>query len=273
MSGLLTIAEYMTLVPGSTLAPSVLASYLMAAQGITEQLTGFRFGCEVTAVTNTTGNLYRLDVGYPLGDPGDKVRLVGGGVTATPFVIVDASRDWIVVESAVPIAPTKAMQVIEYVGKPASGYVYVSPLPVFAVESVKTRTSPDHLWKSSDVTTLPATSYEVFTKANGIKSGVQVKSSAVPKRADGAPWLMKAYKSTAPDSVKVEYAAGYYAAVPPDLRMAQVELVAAIEKSVSGGGVFASESYDYYSYTTMTYEQTAAVPSSALATFRRYARF
>lgn len=272
MSGLLTAAEYATLVPGSTLASDVLASYLMAAQAITEQLTGLVFGCEITSVTSLGGNQYKLFTGYPLGEPGDKVRLIGNGVASTAFTLVDASQLWIVVESTVSINATKALPICEYVGQPASGYVYVQPLPLFSVESVKTRTSPDQLWSSSDVTTLANTTYEPFTKASGIKAGIFIKSSSLPKQGESAPWLLKSYPTTPRDSIRVEYVAGFYAAVPADLKMAQVEIVTVIQESVSKKGVFASESYDYYSYSRLSFEQMASIPSSALATFRRYAR-
>ena len=272
MSGILTAAEYATLMPGSTLASDVLASYLMAAQAITEQLTGLVFGCEITSVTSMASNQYKLFTGYPLGDPGDKVRLIGNGVASTAFTIVDSSQLWIVVESSVSINPTKALPIVEYIGQPNSGYVYCHPRPLFAVESVKTRTSPDQLWKSSEVTTLADTTYEVFTQTNGIKAGIFIKSSSLPRQAETSPWLMKSYPTTPRDSIRVEYVAGFYAAVPADLKTAQVELVAAIQQSAARKGVFASESYDYYSYTRLTLEQTAAIPSSALATFRRYAR-
>lgn len=272
MSGILTAAEYATLAPGSTIGAEALAGYLMAAQAITEQLTGFLFGCEITSVTNLGGNRYKLFAGYPIGEPGSKVRLIGNGVASTAFEIVDASPQWFVVESLISINPTKALPICEFIGQPNSGYVYVFPLPLFSVETVQTRTCPDVLWKSSEAATLAEAVYEPFSKSNGIKSGIYIKSSSQPRRGDTKPWLMKSYSTVPADSIRVEYVAGFYAATPPDLRLAQLELVDKINKSATDGGVFASESYDYYSYTSLTYEQMASVPSSALATFRRYAK-
>mgnify|MGYP007113036757 CR=1 FL=1 len=38
------------------------------------------------------------------------------------------------------------------------------------------------------------------------------------------------------------------------------------------GGVFASESLDYYSYSSLTYDQLSALPHAAMSILRRYAR-
>jgi hypothetical protein len=81
---------------------------------------------------------------------------------------------------------------------------------------------------------------------------------------------VKRYAVVGGDCVRLHYVAGFYGMVPADLEQACLEIVGGIERAVEDGGVFASESLDYYSYSALSQEQAMSLPHSALATFRRY---
>lgn len=248
-----------------------------AALVIAEAISGLRFGASVRAISNNDlSTTYRLIYAGTDFEVGSLVRLVGGGVSAEPFEVTDAglsgSDYWIEVESDEAIAPVKILPILEYEGEAQSLHVYCHPRPVFSAVSVKSRYSAETMWSDSDsVTTLDSTQYESF-RSGGIKAGVRLQRSAVPTVPEGGEFLIKRMRRQQLDGVKVTYAAGFYPHLPADLESAISQIVAAIESASASGGVFASESLDYYSYSALSYDQLAAMPHAALSILRRYSR-
>jgi len=286
MSGLISYQRYSDLFPLKVAGrhPDEVRFDLAVVQSICEGITGLHFGSEVYRVMNPAADRYRLYINGGVFEIGDSVRLLGGGVTATPFEVLDIGSDtaggldrWIEVESVgVAIAPIKALQVVEHIGAGKGGYLDVSPKPVFQVVSLLTRNSKDALFTDTDgsVTTLAATDYEI-EKVLGINVGVRVRRSSVPLIADRGKFMLKHADMRFPDSVLVRYAAGFYPIVPHDLENAAAQMVnevrAIMAASASTGGLFQSESHDYYSYTRMSQDELAKFPHSALAILRGYA--
>lgn len=277
MSGILSIAQFRALDPDSGLSDSLLGMYLDAAQAIAEYLSGLSFGAEVKSFSTDIGSVdsvrYTIVVGSPVGAPGDSVMLLGNGAPADEFEIVDVGPDSIRLWAPPNLNPTKVLPIQEFVGKPSSGFVRVAPRPLFRVVSVKTRGSSDSMWAdASAVTTLTSGQYEVYSTPNGLKSGVRLAGSAVPRALEGGPFLVKRMAFVQNDSVQVRYAAGWFGAVPSDLQLAAQQVVTAISDGVEQGAVYASENIDYYSYQNPSGEQLSSLPHSAIATFRRYSQ-
>jgi len=267
------VPSYFNTTAAPAAAPSSTA-YGRAAQAIAEQITGMRFGSAITSVSNPEGTTYRLVYIGGLYEVGDRVRLTGGGVSSAPFTITDMGSTgddyWLEVESDDAIEPTLMLPIIEFVGETISNFLYVRPLPLFSVISVKTRYSDDLLWTDTDVTTLETTAYEAF-RSSGIRVGLRLNTTAIPRVIDSGPWLVKHMTRKKTDGILATYAAGFYPRPPDDLldALAQIELALL---QASSTGVFASESLDYYSYQTLSYDQLAVLPHAAIAILRRYAR-
>lgn len=270
MAGILTIAKYKQLVPGTTLTDAQIETYLAAAQAIAEQISGLIFGAEVTAVAYS-GGTYTLSISTPVGQVGDKIRLIGNGVTTDLQTITAISDTSVSFAGTSGWNPTKVLPVLEWAGRPSSGYLRVPQRPIFSVVSVQTRTDRELMWSSTDITTLTSAQYEVYQNNNGLKVGLRLAPSAIPRVAEGGQYLVKRMAMIPDDCVRIVYTAGFYAMVPADIQTAVAGLAGAIAKSVKDGGVFASESMDYYSYQTLSIDQMAALPQAAIATFKRYA--
>ena len=275
MSGVLTLARYKVLNPATSLTDAQIRCVLNVAQSVAESLSGMVFGSEVGAVTNPSGTTYRIVVYGGRYDVGQQVRLVGGGVTATPFTITDTgaadSTNWIEVSSASAIVPTKVMPVLEHVGEASSGYVYVAKKPLFSVVSVKIKASSNQLWSDPSIQTVANTSFEVF-QSGQLNVGVFLSSDALPQVAEGGQFLIKRMVRKQYDAIKVTYVAGFYSHVPSDLEGAICQLVPAIVGASRTGGVFASESHEDYSYQLLTVDQLGALPYAAVAVLRSYMR-
>jgi hypothetical protein len=301
MSGLLSLGKYQWLNPNSGLDPVLLAHYLRVTQSVVESVTGLVFGSEVASVTDMGSHVWRIEFHGGSYDVGQQVRLLGGGVSAEPFTVLDAGvttveqadagdffdaffeanpdalavatgTAWIEVESTIAIAPTKILPIVEYVGQAQSLHVYCYPRPVFSVISVQTRRSEDVLWSESyNVITLNATDFELF-KQLGLGAGVQIKRASLPREAEGGEYLVKRMMRKVPSGVKVTYAAGFYSQIPADLESAAQQIAGAVVTAADKGGMFASENLDYYSYSALTYDQLSALPYAALSILRRYAR-
>ncbi len=274
MSGLLTLADYKTLVPDTTLSDAKLTKLLAVAQAIAEQLSGLIFGGEITGVSTPSAGVYRLSISGLTCQVGDQVRLLGGGVAATPFDVVDCGLGTLDVESATPIttSTTRALPVLDCIATPTNGKVRVSPRPIFSIVSVQTRKDTLAMWDDTDyVTTLLASDYQVYSGGMNLRVGIELARAAIPRAYETDSYLVKRIPKVPRESVRVLYSPGFYGMMPDDLQLAAVQLVGAIEKSVEDGGAFASESLDNYSYNQLTADQISAVPHSAIATLRRYA--
>lgn len=274
MSGVMTLARYKALVPDTPLTDAQIRQSLSVAQSIAESLSSLTFGSEVSAVASS-GTDYTLTVYGGQYEIGQSVRLIGGGSPSTAFEITDTgvsgTGQWIKISSASAVSPTKVLPIVECVGEATDGTVLVARKPVFSVSSVLTRASRETLWSSSSVTTLTTSQYEVVA-LGGIKAGVYIVQSAIPLILEGGPFLVKRMTRQPPDGIKVTYVAGFYSMVPADIESAIMQLVPVIHGASVKGGVFASESHDYYSYQQMTAEQVGVLPHAAVAILRRYAR-
>jgi len=271
MSGVISLARYKTLNADTTLSDAEIRQSLRIAQAIVEGITGLVFGSEVGAITNPAGDIRRLTVYGGLYEVGQSVRLIGGGVAPALFEISETGPDWIEVESAAAIAPTKVLPSFVCIAEAASGYMRVEQRPVFSVVSVKTKYSSDMLWSDPNVTVLSSTRYETFANS-GLKSGVFIPASSIPRISEGGQYLVKRMQRQAVDGIRVEYVAGFYSQIPADLEGAVMSLVNPIAASMNGSGAFASENHDYYSYTVLTYDQLAVLPYAAMTILKRYAR-
>jgi len=277
MSGALSLARFKTLNAGSDLTDAQIRFGLSVAQAVAESLSGLVFGSEVvTASITASGTTYTIPFYGGTYEVGQLVRLVGGGVAATLFEVTDAGVNangslFIRVVSAVAIAPTKILPAFDYIGTASSNELNVDKRPLFSVVSVKTKASADVLWSDNQVKTIESTNYEVYS-SRGINRGVRIKQSAIPLRAEGGPYLVKRMVRQAVDGIKVSYVAGFYSQVPADIEGAIVQLVPAIVGASKTGGVFASESHDYYSYSLLSYDQLAMLPFAAVGVLRSYAR-
>lgn len=275
MSGAVSLARFKVLNSSSELTDAQIRVGLGIAQAVAESLSGLTFGSEVAGTITNVSTVYKLPFYGGVYEVGQSVRLIGGGVSASPFVVIDTGVNadgslWITVNSSVAIAPTKILPIVEYVGTATSGYVNVDKRPVFSVSSVKVK-SGDSLWSDSSITTLATTTYEVFQE-RGLNCGVYVLPSSLPMVSEGGRYLVKRMVRQQVDGVKVTYAAGFYSQVPADLEGAICQLVVAINGSISSGGAFASESHDYYSYQLLSYEQLAMLPFAAISVLKSYGR-
>lgn len=275
MSGAVSLARFKILNSSSELMDAQIRVGLGIAQAVAESISGLAFGSEVAGTITNISTVYKLPFYGGMYEVGQSVRLIGGGVSASPFVVIDTGVNadgslWITVNSTVSIAPTKILPVVEYVGTASSGYVNVDKRPVFSVVSVKVK-SGNSLWSDTSVITLASTTYEVFQE-RGINRGVYVLPGSLPTVAEGGRYLVKRMVRQQVDGVKITYAAGFYSQVPADIEGAICQLVVAISGSIKSGGAFASESHDYYSYQLLSYEQLAMLPFAAISVLKSYGR-
>lgn len=275
MSGAVSLARFKSLNAATALSDAQIRTGLSIAQAVAEKLSGLVFGSEVAGLITNSGNEYTIPFYGGTYEVGSSVRLVGGGVSATPFVVLDSGTNadgslWITVESQASISPRKILPIVEHVGTAASGYLKVAKRPVFSVSSVKIKTG-NSLWNDASVTTLGSDRYEVF-QSGSINSGVFILAGSLPMVAEGGQFLVKRMVRQQVDSIKLTYAAGYYSQVPADIEGAICQLVTAITGSIKSGGAFASESHDYYSYQLLSYEQLAVLPFAAVNVLKSYAK-
>lgn len=268
MSGVLTLAKAKTLFNFEGVSDALIQFRLCAAQVICETITGLAFGAEVTSQSNS-GSVYTLTIAGMAVQPGDYVWLIGGPSEA---VEVDAVGDGTIqVELSGSPTITKVLPVVKRYGGNSSGYVYLNPRPVYRILSVKTRPSSEVAWSDTDnVTTIESQYYSPFQAFGNLSAGVYVAVEKMPRRADGGRDLIKSVSYVSPEDMQIEYVAGFVGQIPADLMGAIGQLALLIGKDE--GGVFASESLDYYSYSQLTPEQMASVPHSMQATFKRYSR-
>lgn len=268
MSGLIPVAVHCALVPDVTLGEETRRFLLSATQAIVEGVTGLVFGSEVRSVT-VDGSIYRITYDGGLYQPGDSIALIGGGLNAEVFEITAVGMDdldhWLEISSDDALAPARLFPVVVQQGTPNGRFFDCRPCPVFRVITVQAKT-PDQLWSESQ--TIETTEWELTRKRN-LSVGVEVQLHAIPKAMEGGRHLIKRRLYEPLDCFQVTYVAGIYS-VPQDLMTAAIEIASMVRDANESGGVYASESLDYYSYTRIGKDQLSMVPHSAMAVLRRY---
>lgn len=275
MAGVLTLARFKLLNAASGLSDSQIHQNLRVSQSIAESLTGMLFGSEVTAVASS-GDDRTLTVYGGRYEVGDKVRLLGGGVAATPFDVTSVGESsgafTLTVSSASAISPTRVLPIVSHVGAAVGGELTCHPRPIYSVVSVETKADASALWKdTASVVAVASTDYELVTEL-GIRTGVRLKGAAIPMVREGGGHLVKTITRQVDCGIRATYAAGFYLQVPADIENAVAEMVPAIAAASVSGGVFASESMDYYSYSQLSADQLSVLPYASIAILRRYGR-
>lgn len=152
----------------------------------------------------------------------------------------------------------------------ASHMVRIKPSPVAAIEDVRIR---DSNWEENGAfpssTIVDPDYYLLASDGDVCWSGeLEFSKSLNVSLTERRPGLIRPIKSRSRRIAKVNYYAGCVDQVPADLKEAIAAFTMAIAKDPMQD--FASESYEYYSYSRLSAEEQRKLPTSAIATILRY---
>jgi hypothetical protein len=257
-----------------TLSDPKAALLIRVATSFANRLSNRIWGHAIEDISTSGNGVVVKMYGHGLADAG-RILLTGTGVAgltdAVAYTRVDADSI-----SVTPITLPNSYavrgfacvhQIREFSVREQS--ITIDPGPVASVVELRMR-SADVGDESPFGTASIVEPSLYFVSQDGMDSEIELSAKVTTQRYVRVRGYIQRQAARAKRSARVEYFAGSVSGVPEDVMLAIAGIAVALSKDQTGE--FASENYDYYSYSRLSAAELAALPTSAVSTLLRYRR-